>query len=82
MVDFDFSESKQTFPLRMCSSRFSEQFGFVNNGGVSDYKTLSNKPSINTRVLIGESTLSDIGIEEITNIEIDNLFNSIFKGGH
>lgn len=37
------------------------------SGGSSDYEDLSNKPSINGHVLVGNSTLTDIGLGNINN---------------
>lgn len=46
-------------------------------GGVSDYELLANKPSINGEELIGEKSLKQLGIDEITNLEIEEIIKSI-----
>lgn len=43
-------------------------------GGVRDYNRLDNKPAIDGHTLVGDSALSDIGINEITDDEIRKLF--------
>lgn len=42
-----------------------------------DYESLKNKPSINGCVLTGNKTSGDIDINEIENIELENIINSI-----
>ena len=38
---------------------------------VSDYDLLSNKPQINNVTLQGNKSLDDIGIEDISNLELE-----------
>lgn len=79
MSRFSFHTTSQSFQAQMNSGDSEETFSFgsqtVNN---DDYTTLKNKPSINEVILVGQKTLEDIGVEEITNLEIDQLFSSIF----
>lgn len=42
-----------------------------------DYEKLKNKPSINGVELIGDKTLEEIGIGEISNSEIEEIIKSI-----
>lgn len=42
-------------------------------GGTSDYRSLTNKPSIEGTVLIGDKTLPQIGVGTITEQDIDQL---------
>ena len=49
-----------------------------NRSGTSNYEQLSNLPSIEAVQLIGDKSFEDLGLEECSNIEIDNLFRSIF----
>ena len=49
-----------------------------NRSGTSNYEQLSNLPSIESVQLIGDKSFEDLGLEECSNIEIDNLFRSIF----
>lgn len=42
-------------------------------GGVSDYNSLFNKPKINDVELFGNKTSKDLGIEEISNTEIEEI---------
>ena len=37
-------------------------------GGTSDYERLHNKPSINGHELVGNSSLEDIGIPDLSNV--------------
>lgn len=43
----------------------------------SDYATLSNKPQINDVTLQGNKSFEDLGALSLTNIEIENIINSI-----
>lgn len=43
------------------------------SGRVSDYEDLSNKPSIEDVVLMGNKSFSDLGLEALTNEEIEVL---------
>lgn len=47
--------------------------GLVRTAGTTDYEVLENKPSIEGHVLIGDSTLPEIGVEDITPQDIDKL---------
>lgn len=41
--------------------------------GTRDYNALTNKPSIEGHTLIGDSTLPQIGVNDITPQSIDNI---------
>jgi len=43
----------------------------------TDYAILTNKPQINDIALVGNKSFEDLGAETLTNIEIDNIINSI-----
>ena len=45
----------------------------------TDYEALRNLPKINDVELRGNKQLDELGLQEVSNIEIDNLFKSIFK---
>lgn len=45
----------------------------------ADYEALRNLPKINDVELRGNKQLDELGLQEVSNIEIDNLFKSIFK---
>lgn len=45
----------------------------VSDTAVSDYNNLNNKPSINEVNLIGNKSLEDLGLNVITNIELEEL---------
>lgn len=40
-----------------------------------DYNNLDNKPSIESVTLIGDNTFSDLGLDPLTNSEIEALLN-------
>lgn len=46
-------------------------------GGTKDYNKLNNKPQINDVELIGNKSFEDLGAESLTNIDIENIINSI-----
>lgn len=52
--------------------------GKANGATSNDYEKLVNLPSIESAELRGDMTLEDIGLEECSNIDIDNLFKKIF----
>ena len=43
-----------------------------------DYEKLKNLPKINDIEVIGNKSFDDLGMTEVTNIDIDNLFKQIF----
>ena len=49
------------------------------NTRTTDYEALRNLPKINDVELKGSKQLDELGLQEVSNIEIDNLFKSIFK---
>lgn len=55
------------------SLRFSE-----GGGGTLNYNALTNKPSINDVVLMGNKTFEDLGDMPLTNLEIKEMFDRIF----
>lgn len=58
------------------SLRFSE-----GGGGTGNYNALTNKPSINDVVLMGNKTFEDLGDAPLTNLEIKTMFDRIFGKG-
>ena len=54
-----------------------------NIGGTSNYEDLTNKPQINSVVLVGNKTSSDLKLqgemEALSNMDIENLLNN--QGG-
>lgn len=45
--------------------------------GTTDYREMLNKPQINNVELTGDKSFEDLGAETLSNIDIDNLINSI-----
>lgn len=51
-------------------------------GGTNDYEQLVNKPSINTRILVGDKDGNELGLINSSDIlgieEIDRMFAAVF----
>jgi hypothetical protein len=47
----------------------------INVNNVSDYNLLTNKPQINSVTLQGDKSFSDLGLESISNIELENILS-------
>ena len=45
----------------------------VTDSGASDYNSLVNQPKINEIKLIGNRSLEELGLNSITNIELEEL---------
>ena len=45
----------------------------VGGGGTNNYEDLINKPTINGSVLVGNKTTDDLGLESISNVELEEL---------
>lgn len=45
----------------------------VSSAAVSDYNNLTNQPKINKIRLIGNRSLEELGLNSITNIELEEL---------
>lgn len=45
----------------------------------TDYEALRNLPKINSVELKGNKQFEELGLQEVSNIEIDNLFRTIFR---
>lgn len=58
------------------NKRIAEGGGGSGTGGGS-YNSLTNKPSINGVTLTGQLSLEQLGIEEISNLQIEEIINSI-----
>lgn len=43
--------------------------------GTDDYNVLRNKPSIENVVLVGNKTFPDLGLNNLTNMEIEHLLD-------
>lgn len=54
-----------------------QESGGGGGGGTSNYNSLANKPVINGVTLTGNLSLEDLGIEEISNTEIEQIISSI-----
>ena len=47
----------------------------------ADYNKLANKPRINDEEVVGNKTFEDYGEHILTNIEIKQIFDNVFKRG-
>lgn len=47
----------------------------IKHSSVSDYDYLTNKPQINSVELVGNKLLPEIGVDTISNTDIENLLN-------
>lgn len=66
MVD---AEMVEDFVLLADATPYNE----IPAGGTDDYNDLTNKPSIESAVLVGDRSLKDIGVGVVTEQMIDNL---------
>ena len=55
-------------------------FGSVmrSGGGVTNYERLTHKPSINETELRGNKSFEDLGLKDLSNIEIASIVNRVF----
>jgi len=44
---------------------------------VKDYELMNNKPQIEGNTLIGNKTFAELGLEELSNTEIQDIINSL-----
>lgn len=49
----------------------------VSGGGITDYRELTDKPSINEVELIGQLSLEDLGIKEMSIEEVDEIIKNL-----
>lgn len=47
------------------------------SGGTTNYEYLLNKPKINSVELVNNKTFKDLGINEITNTELEEIFKDL-----
>ena len=50
----------------------------IKHNFVADYNLLENKPQINDVTLEGNKSLNDIGVQKISNMEIETMIQNIF----
>lgn len=55
---------------------------FSQSAGTSNYNALTNKPHIEGRELVGDKSFEELGLHTMSNIEIKNIFNSVFGGNN
>ena len=47
--------------------------------GATSYPPLTDKPQINDVILLGNKSFEDLGISDMSNLEIKEMFDRIFK---
>lgn len=57
------------------AGRDALQGSLQTGSGTSDYERLINHPSINEVELIRDKSFSDLGLNALTNMELEDLFN-------
>ena len=64
-INLEVNEEKETIDLSLEKIYIMREY---------DYEKLIKKPRINEVELVGNKTLEDLGIEECTNQDIDDMF--------
>jgi hypothetical protein len=78
-ISFTLEEQHLGFVIENSTLSFKADLGYV--GGNLSYKPLSDKPKINGVTLIDDKSFEDLGDFNLTNMEIQNLFNRVFRRG-
>lgn len=65
VIDLEFENQPRQIDLEIQSS--------------GDYDMLANHPSINEEELIGNKTFDDLGDHTLSNIEIKDIFDRVFR---
>lgn len=75
--DFDMTfESDEDFDAQFVNEAETEaDFGEFYERSINDYEKLVNKPQIEGVTLIGNKTFPDLGLEKLSNTELENLLN-------
>ena len=63
------------------TANLGAKFGNTQIVSTDDYEKLYNKPSINEVELVGNKSFEELGDHLLTNIEIKQIFDRVFKGG-
>ena len=71
-LNADFVDDKQ----------INAQFGDVTIVESGDYEKIINHPFINDEEVVGHKSLEDYGVRNMTNTEIKEIFDRVFKGGN
>lgn len=82
ILNVDFQQQSKEFSVDFSETNnsFGSSFGELQLvPTVSDYEKMYNLPSIENVTLKGNKTLDEFGLDEVSNIEIDNMFKNIFK---
>lgn len=48
-------------------------------GGTKNYEKLTNKPKIESVELIGDKSFEDLGVRDVTNMELQSMLDNIFN---
>lgn len=80
-INFSIQENNANFSIEDKNLTFSLDSQYQGGGeGTKDYEKLINKPQINDVTLIGNKSFEELGVNTMTNLEIKNIFNKVFKG--
>lgn len=86
MIIFDttYTENSYTFDLQYSENdkSFDEEFGEVHEVVENNYEKLRNKPQIENIEMVGNKSFEDLGITEISNLEILEIAKKILYGGN
>lgn len=80
-IDFTIEETSLNFCIENTSIDFNADLGYLKSD-IADYSLLTNKPQINDVTLIGNKSFEELGIQTMTNLEIKEIFDRVFKGGN
>lgn len=84
-LDFALTEGSEAMDVTMDEgdSLINSDFGEIQQVAVGSYEHLSDKPKIEGHVLIGDQTFRQLGLDEITPGEIDDMMlNDLIAGGN
>lgn len=80
-INFTIEETNLNFSIGDSQNlNFGIDSNYIIGGDTSDYEKLIHKPQINDVTLIGNKTIEELGVNTMTNLEILNIFNRVFKG--
>lgn len=71
MFQINFEEDKKLNTEFQQVETFETNLVESTNNLINDYNELINRPSIEKKMLEGDMTLEDIGVNEITNTELE-----------
>lgn len=61
--------------------QINASFGEVYKVESGDYEKIINHPYINDEEVVGRKSLEDYGVKTMTNLEIKQIFDRVFRNG-